>query len=202
MHRDPSTLTAAAISEATLFAEHLRTELARRLNPVSTAQRLRTEATRAAALPVASEQLFALALRASADAGQGAGVSPALLSIARRPDPLRQLDLRREVFRDSRGAATQLDISPFIFVAEARRIAQAGQDPRQLAGWLRTAAELNRALWDHPALPVDGAMREAMLASVPALAARAEAHLRSLASAATPKIAMPAPAQGTEARLQ
>lgn len=187
MHPDPSILTGAAISEATLLAAHFRTDVARRLNPVSTAQRLRSEAARAAALPVASEQLLALALLASADAD---GECPALLGLAQPPDPLRQLELRRRVFEASKGPAAQIDVSPFIFVAEARRVARDGHDARRLAVWLQDAAELNRALWDHPALPVDLAMREAMLASVPALTARAEAHFRSLASAATPRVAM------------
>jgi hypothetical protein len=194
MHGNSSGLVAAAISEAILQAEQLQTEIARRLGPRSTALRLRAEAAKASALPVAAEQLLALALEAKAALAEGTVSSAALMTLARPPDPIRQLELRREIFRTSNGGVAGQEMSPFVFVAEIRRVGRTGSDPTRLAGWLRAASALNRELWDHPALPVHLRTREAMLACVPALAARAEAYLRSRSDGAfSPCLASPTP---------
>jgi hypothetical protein len=162
-----------AISRAGAQAEVRRMEMSRALDASRVTRLLTEQAANARLSPLGSDQLLAIALDAAAASGEFH--APILDALRQPPDPLEQVQLRRQVF-------AQYDDIPARAVAKAapdwavhRANVRVREDPGLLAGWLRAAADLNAELWDHPALPVAPALRGLILACVAPLRQRANA---------------------------
>lgn len=162
-----------AVSRALAEAEIRRMEMSRSLSADKVANLLSQQADVAAASPLPYDQLLAIALRAAARTG--ALESPTLEALRARPDCLQRQRIAREVFAsppEERFKAV-LKAAPDWELKRASR--RAGRDTRSQAAWLRSAADLGRSLWDHPALPATPALRNAILACAAILAQRADA---------------------------
>ena len=161
-----------AISRIAADVELRRFRMSRALPPGQIAQALTDQAASARVSPLASEQIRALALDAAAQPGPFE--APALDALRRAPDPVAQIELRREVFdqHDDAGIAAVARAAPDWVL---RRIpARSRHDPARLAQALRSEADLNAALWDHPNLRAAPGLRARMLACVSALRDKAE----------------------------
>lgn len=172
-----TSLIRRAASEAMAFAQASRMDALRRSNPITAYKRLRDEAIQAAASPLAFDQLLTICLEAVSEHGDAHSKRPPLWFICDAPDPLEQLAVRQEVFSLPPEDVIDLDVAYAAAAEERRGGLRVGRDPHDLAGYLMEAAELARHLWDHPALPVDAAIRGAMLATVPTLHVRASVLL-------------------------
>jgi hypothetical protein len=161
-----------AVSRAAAEAELRRTEMSRSMSPDRVVELLNRQAEDAAASPLAYDQLLALALRTAARPGEFASAD--LDALRAPPDPLERHQVAREVFAVYQEAPFRavLKAAPDQELRRGRR--RVGRRPQSLAAWLRSAAELARGLWDHPALPIQPRMRGAMLGTVTALRRRAD----------------------------
>jgi hypothetical protein len=166
-----------AISKAVAEAEVRRARLAATLEPGRIAQILGDEAENARMSPLAYDQLLALALDAAAEPGHRR--SPVLDALRERPSPIEQLQLRRHVFTAYDVASTRAVARAAPDWAMRRTSRDERANPARLAAFLRREADLNRELWDHPALPVAPAFRALMLGCVEALRSRAAAVART-----------------------
>ena len=165
-----------AISRAAADAEVRRFRMSRSLTPGRLALELAAQAQIARASLLGSDQLLALALNAATQPGDFQ--APALDALRLKPDPLQQFQLRREVYahNDDAQAAALAKAAPDWVL---RKIpARARHNSQLLAQALRLEADLNVALWDHPALPAPVALRARMLACVVALRDKARAVSR------------------------
>jgi hypothetical protein len=173
-----TSLIQRAASEAMACAQVRRIEARRRLPPVSAAARLREAAILAAASPLAFDQLLAVCLAPDAGDGDSASARARMAAICAPPDPVGQLDLRRQVLALAPPEALDLEIAYALTAEERRGADRAGRSPEALAAHLMEAAELARSLWDHPALATEPGLRAVMLATAPRLKARAGALSR------------------------
>ncbi|CAN7637968.1 hypothetical protein LJR219_004995 [Phenylobacterium sp. LjRoot219] len=162
----------AWVSRALADAHHQRLDLARRLPPISVAQRLRRKARRLALSPSGYEQLLRHALAAAADHGERSCRALELRCLLRAPDPLAQLSLRMQVLAAGRDHNGEL-IAGAAAREERRSARRRAGDPDEVAARLVSAAGLNRALWDHPGLAAEPSVRASMLACAARLESRA-----------------------------
>jgi hypothetical protein len=168
-----------AISRAIASVEVRRLEMSRTLDQGRIAQLLNEQAAKARASPLGENQLLALALEAAANPGEFS--APALDALREPPDDVAQLYLRQAVFEHYQPVAAKAvarAAPDWVARSAGRRVRL---DSQLLAGWLQGAADLNAALWDHPALPAEPGFRGLMLACVPALRDRAEQISRAKA---------------------
>lgn len=161
-----------AISRIAADVELRRFRMSRALPPGQIAETLADQAQSARVSPLASEQILALALDAAARPGPFE--APALDALRRAPDPMAQIELRRQVFdrHDEAGLAAVARAAPDWVLRGLP--ARSRHDPALLARALRSEADLNAALWDHPDLPASPSLRARMLACVSALRDRAD----------------------------
>jgi hypothetical protein len=181
------TALSLAVSRALAEAELRRMKMSRRLSANDVAELLGSQADAAAASPLPYDQLLALALRAAARPGELE--SPELDALRAAPDPLHRHRIAREVFAAYQEAPYRavLKAAPDWEIRRASR--RVGKQPKDLAAWLRDAADLARELWDHPALPAPSAFRGAILAGVTSLHRRAD-ELAPRVDAASPARAL------------
>lgn len=158
------------ISRALAEAHQHRLALGRGLPALSVRRRLRRHARRLAASASAYDQLLRIALFAAAAHGDRTHRSPQLRGLSQPPDTAVQLALRMQALAAVRNDDETIERS---VRREARRSRRIGRSPEQSATWLMEVAALNRALWDHPALPVETAHRAAILGCAARLEGRA-----------------------------
>ena len=161
-----------AVSRAIAAAELRRSEMSRSLSPDRVSALLTDQAEAVAASPLPDDQLLAIALRAAAQPGDFESIT---LDALRAPaDPFVRNEISREVLAKygegpSRAA---LKAAPDWELRRAPR--RVGKSLESFANRLRSAAVLARSLWDHPALPIEPAVRGAMLATATILQRRAD----------------------------
>lgn len=164
--------TSLAVSRASAEAELRRLKMSRGMGAGRVADLLVEQAEAAAASPLAYDQLLATALRAAARPGELH--CPTLDALRAPADPIERHRIARQVFE-------HYGEQPYRAVLKAapdwelrRGMRRVGKAPQDLARWLRSAAELARDLWDHPALPATPAFRGAILDCVTTLNRRAD----------------------------
>lgn len=157
MPSPPSPRLVEAITRAATQAEDRRAAM-QRLPTGVVRRRLRLEALDCALSPLAQDQLLALALEDLADAG-GPGQRLAALG-----QPLADIDRLRIRHALAQGPLLEdaFDLRAVVSMELERGGQSVGRQPISLADWLRGVAALQAELWDHPALPVDPALRIAM----------------------------------------
>lgn len=161
-----------AVSRATAEAELRRVKMSRHLPADRVAELLGSQAEAAAASPLAYDQLLALALRAAARPGEFE--SAELDALRTSADPLQRHAIAREVFGHYRDGPYRAVLKAAPDWEIRRAVRRVGKQAQNIAAWLRGAADLARALWDHPALPVAPAIRGAILGCVAPLQKRAD----------------------------
>lgn len=164
----------SAIAEAVIHAQGQQLEIARLSNPRTTARRLREEGADTATSPMGYDQLVALALQLEAARAGGSARLAVFRDLAQEPDPISQLTLREEIFRNC-GPVGEIRLeAASAAMAEEERCRRGAIHKPQLVAGLRQAAALNRWLWDHPGVEVEPFRRAAMLMAAALLDARAD----------------------------
>lgn len=162
-------LIEAALDEAVSAARWERIDLETRRPGSAHADLMLAKAAELAMSPVARDQLMSLALERY---GQDQEADGPLIADARAAHERARIASR--VF--ALGPHKASDTEGLVLTVEARHATRLRQDAcsRLIAQCLEQEAVLQEALWDHPDIPADDAVRLTMLCSIPRLRARAE----------------------------